>query len=104
MSNDIDGIAKTGLNKIGDVTSGRRVDSDKPQTSERQSSQTARPDTVALTDGARLLERVEAELNAASDVDVKRIDAIKAEIANGNYQIDDRVIAERILRSDQERG
>ena len=104
MSNDINGVSKSGLPKITDVTQSRRVEGEERPAAEQRGSDTSRGDTVALTDGARLLERVEGRLAAASDVDVKQVESIKAEIASGEYQVDDRAVAEKLLQSDRERG
>lgn len=105
MSNDIDGVSKNnGLAKISGVNASRRVDGDKAGGGETPAAEARGNDTVALTDGARLLQRVEAKLAAAGDVDPVRVEALKAAIENGDYQIDDRIVAEKILRSDRERG
>lgn len=104
MANEIDGVSKSGLPKISDVTAARRVDGEKTKGGERTASESRGNDTVALTDGARLMQRVESQLAAAGETDPARVEAIKAEIASGDYQIDDREIADKILRSDRERG
>ena len=104
MSNDINGVSKSGLPKVTDVSKARRVEEDARATAERGGERPAGGDTVALTDSARLLERVEAKLADAASVDVRKVEAIKTEIADGSYQVDDRVIAEKLLQSDRERG
>lgn len=104
MSNDINGVSKSGLPKVTDVSKARRVEDDARATAERGGERPAGGDTVALTDSARLLERVEAKLADAASVDVRKVEAIKAEIAEGSYQVDDRVIAEKLIQSDRERG
>lgn len=105
MANDIDGVSKNnGLPKISGVTASRRVDGDSARGGDTAAAETRANDTVALTDGARLLQRVEARLAAAGDVDPARVEALRAAIDNGDYQIDDRVVAEKILLSDRERG
>ena len=105
MSNDIDGVSKNnGLPKISGVTASRRVDGDSAAGRDTAKAEASANDTVALTDGARLLQRVEAKLAAAGDVDPARVEALKAAIENGDYQIDDRIVADKILRSDRERG
>ena len=104
MSNEIDGVSAGNLPKIADVSGNRRVDSEKPADSGSAATRQSPDDTVALTANAKLLERVEASLETASDVDVQRVEALKSAIADGSYQIDDRQIADKILRSDVERG
>ncbi|MEO0574607.1 MAG: flagellar biosynthesis anti-sigma factor FlgM [Pseudomonadota bacterium] len=105
MSNDIDGISPNNLSKIAETSVNRKVDGNRndqaPQTEQRDS---AKPDTVALTDSARALERAESKLSSAAVVDTQRVDSVRADIDNGTYKIDDQAIADKILRSDQERG
>lgn len=104
MANDINGVSKSGLPKITDVSKSRRVEGDERPAAERGGERPAGNDTVALTDGARLLERVEGKLADAPAVDVQKVESVKAEIADGSYQVDDRAIAEKLLQSDRERG
>lgn len=59
-------------------------------------------DTVQFSDEALL--RTEAYKSASSAADVRRdkVEALKAQIANGTYQVDSRKIAERMLSEDAE--
>ncbi|MEL6448192.1 MAG: flagellar biosynthesis anti-sigma factor FlgM [Pseudomonadota bacterium] len=104
MGNDINGVSKSGLPKITDVNKSRRVEGEERPAAERGGERPAGNETVALTDGARLLERVEGQLAETPVVDVQKVEAVKAEIADGSYQVDDRVIAEKLVQSDRERG
>ena len=104
MTKDINGVSKPGLPKIADVAKPRGVESEKQPTRRGAERQPGGGDTVALTDGARLLERVEGKLADTPVVDVQKVAAVKAEIADGSYQIDDRAVAEKLLQSDRERG
>ncbi|MEL7310334.1 MAG: flagellar biosynthesis anti-sigma factor FlgM [Pseudomonadota bacterium] len=104
MSNEIDGVNSGGLSKIADVGGNRRVSTDSAPTNQSNADQAQPSDTVALTDNARLLARIEAAVADAPDVDSARVEAVKAAIQDGSYQVDDRQIADKILRSDVERG
>ncbi|MEL7296750.1 MAG: flagellar biosynthesis anti-sigma factor FlgM [Pseudomonadota bacterium] len=105
MANEINGVPPKTLGSITDVNSNRRVSGEQPQSgASDQAAPEQRSDTVALTEGARLLARVEAELANASDVDVERVAALKESIASGTYQVDDNVVADKLLRSDSERN
>ncbi|MEL7024002.1 MAG: flagellar biosynthesis anti-sigma factor FlgM [Pseudomonadota bacterium] len=104
MSNEIDGVNSGGLSKIADVGGNRRVSADNAQSKQSNTEQTQANDTVALTDNARLLARVEAAVAEAPDVDSAKVEAVKSAIQDGSYQVDDRQIADKILRSDIERG
>lgn len=104
MSSDIEGVGSGGLSKIADVASSRRVNSETAPEQQPKENNSRPSDTVALTDGARLLAKVESAVAQAPDVDVERVEAVKAAIQDGSYQIDDQQIADKILRSDVERG
>ena len=61
-------------------------------------------DTVVLTDRSQLLEKLEKTAAALPAVDPARVEAVKADIASGNYKIDAEKIAEILLRTDNELG
>ncbi|MCB1845715.1 MAG: flagellar biosynthesis anti-sigma factor FlgM [Halioglobus sp.] len=63
-----------------------------------------RDDTVALTSGAKLLERLEKTLTSLPEIDASRVEAVKQAIANGDYEIDANKIADALIRSDREFG
>ncbi|MEN7342606.1 MAG: flagellar biosynthesis anti-sigma factor FlgM [Pseudomonadota bacterium] len=104
MANDIKGVPPSSLTGINDVTGSRRVAAEKQSAGSTPESGPERSgETVELTDGAKLLQRVESELASAASVDTQRVSELKDAIANGNYQVDDQAIAEKLLRSDGER-
>jgi negative regulator of flagellin synthesis FlgM len=104
MSNDIDGISRQALGKISETTASRKVSADNERGAASTGGSQERPDTVELTSAARLLEKLESQLAGAADVDTGRIEQMKAAIADGTYRIDDREIADALLRSDRELG
>ena len=104
MSNDIDGVTQSSLPRVSDTATNRRVTPEKQDNTGGTAPQARQDDTVALTDGARLLERVASQVAEASAVDTARVEQVRTELANGSYTIDDQKIADGILRSDRERG
>ncbi|MBT8085341.1 MAG: flagellar biosynthesis anti-sigma factor FlgM [Woeseia sp.] len=64
----------------------------------------AKSDTVELTSGAKLLERLEKSLESLPDINQERVDAVKTAIANGDYTIDADKIADALVRFDREFG
>lgn len=54
-------------------------------------------DTVKISTGAADLQAMEARLAELPDVDSGRVEAIRSQIANGEYQIDSQKLADRIL-------
>lgn len=58
-------------------------------------------DTVKLTGVALGLQNLDSAIARTPAVDVKRVDALRNAIANGNYQIDPHAIAAKLLGSEQ---
>ncbi|MFK8017265.1 MAG: flagellar biosynthesis anti-sigma factor FlgM [Gammaproteobacteria bacterium] len=58
-------------------------------------------DTVEVTQSARELASLESAISSSSGVDQSRVDAIRADIAGGNYQVDGRKVADQLFRMDQ---
>lgn len=108
MSNTIKPVDNSMINKLGDKlgstkealsTSGaHRIDKQPAGAAE------AKPDTVELTSGAQLLERLDKSLASLPDIDQGRVDAVKTAIANGDYTIDAEKIADALIRFDREFG
>ena len=59
-------------------------------------------DTVALTDTARLMQRVENMLANVPPTDRARVDAVRQALANGDYEVDPQRIAARIVRLERD--
>lgn len=57
-------------------------------------------DQVELSNQAQTLKKLESKLADLPDVDEERVAAIKSAIENGEYQINNTQIAEKLLRSD----
>jgi len=89
-------------NKIGETGTSKIVDAGKSESGKEASATPAGSETVELTSGGKLLERLEKSLADIPDVDRARVDAVKAQIENGEYKIDAEKIAEAMLRLDQE--
>ncbi len=105
-------------NKIGPMDPNMRVGNkiDESRPAERTSTERAtadsaagaRPDaagdTVSLTSGAQLLERLEKTLETLPAVDSQRVDEIRTAIENGDYEIDSQAIADAMLRLERSFG
>lgn len=90
--------------KIGDSGKTEKLVSGESSRGKEVAQKTATSDTVELTSSAKLLERLEKTLAASPDISASRIDAVKAQIENGEYQIDVDKIADALLRTDRELG
>jgi negative regulator of flagellin synthesis FlgM len=110
MSNRIDspnyGISdKTDNYKVPDSGRGLAVQSDQSSgTSKAAGADNPVRDTVVLTERSQLLQHLEKTAAELPVVDQGRVDAVKADIANGNYQIDVDNIAEILLRIEKDFG
>jgi negative regulator of flagellin synthesis FlgM len=108
MSNSINPVdqgmhGKIG-DKIGETATTRKLDVATPAAHEGKQAQKASGDTVQLTSSAKLLERLEKTLAETPAVDSARIDAVRADIENGDYVINADKIADALLRTDLELG
>jgi negative regulator of flagellin synthesis FlgM len=108
MSNSINPVdqgmhGKIG-DKIGETATTRKLDVATPVAPDSKQAQKASGDTVQLTSSAKLLERLEKTLAEAPAVDSARIDAVRADIENGDYVINADKIADALLRTDLELG
>lgn len=57
-------------------------------------------DKVSLSAEAQLLGQVKGIVASLPDVDMARVQQFKTAIANGEYQVDNHSVAEKILNSD----
>ncbi len=66
--------------------------------SDRQATDdaTQASDTVVLTETAAMMQKIQARLADLPVVDSKRVEAIKVAIADGSYQVDSNIVAERM--------
>jgi len=91
-------------NKVSDTGSTKTVDGNKSAAGQGAREAQASGDTVELTSSAKLLERLEKTLAGLPEVDRAQVDAVKAQIENGEYKIDAGKISEAMMRLDQEIG
>ncbi|MEQ8207864.1 MAG: flagellar biosynthesis anti-sigma factor FlgM [Woeseia sp.] len=109
MSNTIKPVDPNMLTKISDKVGSAR-DASSSGESRRAEEHRQAPDskvssdTVELTSGAKLLERLDKTLSSLPDIDASRVEAVKTAIANGDYEIDAGKIADALIRSEREFG
>lgn len=90
--------------KIGESGKTGSVGTDSPISGQDTAKKAATGDTVELTSSAQLLQRLEKTLASMPEIDVARVAAVKAQIENGEYQIDVENIVDALIRTDQEFG
>jgi negative regulator of flagellin synthesis FlgM len=90
--------------KIDGTTPRSPVSGPSPLPARQESAPSPAPstDTVALTDTARLMQRVENMLANVPPTDRARVDAVRQALANGAYEIDPERVAARIVRLERE--
>lgn len=91
-------------NKIDDAGTTKKVSGDAGATRSAPSSRASTNDTVELTSGAKLIERLEKDLASLPDVDSLRVAEVRTAIENGDYQIDATAIADAMIRIERSFG
>ncbi|MBU2985877.1 flagellar biosynthesis anti-sigma factor FlgM [Saccharophagus degradans] len=94
--NSTGGAGKTHQSPAGGVKS-------RTQTNESASSNenTQSKDSVSLSNAGKSLAQLEAGLASAPDVDMNKVERVRAELNNGSYSPDDKAIARALLSQDE---
>ena len=100
---DPSSIGKVG-NKLEETNATGKVSPEKAAQDSAASRSASPGDTVELTSGAQLLERLEKSLDALPAVDMQRVEEIKMAIENGDYEIDASAIADAMIRFERSLG
>ena len=95
-------IGKAG-NKVDETSTSRKLTGGAGAADAPQGRATT-SDTVELTSGAKLLERLEKSLAGLPDVDSARVAEVKLAIENGEYRIDADAIADAMIRFERSFG
>lgn len=98
MTTKIDGLQ----NRPVQVGTGRTVSSTSDATATPGKSQVAASSPVRITDQARQLAALEQALNEVPVVNEARVDAIRAALAEGRYEVNPERIADKLLRTERE--
>jgi len=95
MANEISGLRQAGLQPAQARPVANALVGGHAQTEGERGSSS---DMITLTDAARLMHRVEQAIKNAPHVDGERIDHIKQQIANGEYQVNPEELAKRLAQ------
>jgi negative regulator of flagellin synthesis FlgM len=79
------------------VTNNRNVNVRNENNVSAQTPSEVSSDKVSLTDTATRLESLRQAITDSPDVNQERVDAIKAAIADGTYQVDVEALAQNIV-------
>ena len=96
------------INGLGNIHEARtKASGNKPVDSQNNSAATqelaagAQPRAeVQLSSQAQTLQGLENKLQAEPEVNEARVEAIKQALAQGNYNIDDLVVADKLIQAD----
>lgn len=102
MSNKIDPNLSAVAGKAGQKVGGSG-NAAAPGRAEGPSKSGVKPaagETVVLTERSQFLESLEKKIASMPAIDEARVEAVKADIQNGNYRIDADNIAELLLRTE----
>lgn len=98
MANPINPL---GRSTAGTVSSNSERMQPKSDATSNTSSAAASEDTVSLSQESQQVTGLQQQLKDSSAIDQVKVDAIKQEIANGNYPLDTQKIAENLINLEQ---
>ena len=108
MTNRIGPVDPNTIGKIGnsvdETSSTSPVSPGKGRQDAAAGPAAAKGDTVKLTSGAQLLERLEKSLDALPAIDSQRVAEVRSAIENGDYEIDAQAIADAMIRLERSFG
>ncbi|MDH3747752.1 MAG: flagellar biosynthesis anti-sigma factor FlgM [Gammaproteobacteria bacterium] len=108
MTNKIGPVDQSMVGKIGgkvdESDASNRVSPEQGTQGSDAGRSGASSDTVKLTSGAQLLERLEKSLESLPAVDSKRVAEIRSAIENGNYEVNAQAIADALIRFERSFG
>lgn len=102
MADKIDGIGKTGI-EVRPAKARFAESAQKPGANSGPAARGAPArDAVQLTDTATRMKRIEAGLAGVPDVDRSRVEAARRKIESGDYAVNARRVAQKLLQLEQD--
>ncbi len=98
MTNPVNPLGRSTAESINSNTRKTQPESRSDNSS---SSSVSSEDTVSLSQESQQVSSLAQQLKEASVVDRAKVEAIKQEIANGNYPLDPEKIAENLINLEQ---
>ena len=102
MTDKINGYGRTDLPASSSRTGTVKPTEQGESARSTGSEESTRTDAVALTDTAVRLKRIEANLAEMPEVDQARVDALRERIESGDYQVDGREVARKLMQMEQD--
>lgn len=98
MTNPINPVNRPTTNPVNNNT-GKAQSNDSAASS--NSSSASVEDTVSLSQGSQQVIELQQRLKSTPEIDSVKVEAIKQEIAKGNYPLDPEKIAENLISLEQ---
>ena len=100
MVRDINGLGGYSGPKTVAEQGGKKAPESATSAPASSESSTAQSDDVQLSSEAKTLQSMADKINSLPDVNVERAEKIKAALENGEYKVDDLVLADKIINSE----
>lgn len=98
MTNSINGTPRNRSEVLNSQSTKTNNVTNKTDSAEKpQSNSASTADTVSITSEANKMRELQSSLANVPDIDMEKVEAIKQEIANGNYPIDHERIASNLI-------
>lgn len=101
MTNPINPINRAATNSVNNHSSTGPQASDTADVTAKSGNGSGSEDTVSLSSRSQQVIELQQHLNSSTGIDQARVDAIKQQIAEGNYPLDAEKIAENMLKLEQ---
>ncbi|MFV7784371.1 MULTISPECIES: flagellar biosynthesis anti-sigma factor FlgM [Shewanella] len=102
MPIDIKHVNTNTNSRIGSANSSKASLGKDSATTASTQSNTIKGDSVSITSQAQQLQSAQAKLNDIPEIDIKKVEQIKAAIAEGRYKIDADKLASNIAQFEKE--
>jgi negative regulator of flagellin synthesis FlgM len=96
MTSPINNINRAATNALTNNAS-KTESKNSAESTSGSASQPAADDTVSISKESVHIRELQQQLDSISEIDSEKVDAIKQEIAKGNYPIDSNSIAENLI-------
>ena len=102
MTNPINPINRAATNSVNNnSTAGSQAGAANADAIAKSDNNAKSEDTVSLSSRSQQVIELQQHLNSSTGIDRARVDAIKQQIAEGNYPLDAEKIAENMLKIEQ---
>ncbi|HLA75626.1 MAG TPA: flagellar biosynthesis anti-sigma factor FlgM [Gammaproteobacteria bacterium] len=102
MPVEIKGLPVTVLKNPKEGPQVQQPGRNQPSAAQEETAKPASSDTVSLTDTPARLRELQHSLASQPVVDSKRVETVKAVVANGNYHVDSARVADKLVRFERE--